>query len=155
MVRIVYDDKAMRNIAGVLDAVGRKMSRPQSSRAISRAMAKALRPLRPDVRSATPKRTGALSRTASVKSSVAKDGEPFAAVGWSFKKGMRFQQMLAVEYGNKRYPNPPKPLKNVWEQNGDEVYSEFIVIHLPEVVDDILAKEALKRGVKHQRVWSV
>ena len=153
MVAVVFDDKAMRRIAGVLDGFGRQVRRPASSRAISQAMAKSLRPIQPDIRVGTPKDTGALARSVGVRSKVTNDGEPFAAAGWRYKAGKpRFSQMLGVEYGNDRYHNPPGTLMKVWKNRREDVLSDFLAIHLPEVVDKILARQAQREKVPHRRI---
>ena len=132
MVAVTIDDREVRKVTKVLDGMGKDFGKRKSAMAISRAMRNALRPLRPIIRSGTPRDTGALRRSVAVTASVTRDGRPYAAAGWRLRHGVtRYSQILGIEHGNKRVPDPAMTLQKTWASNGASVIRTSTIINYP------------------------
>ena len=88
-------------------------------RVVAPAFRDALKPVRAQMRSLTPKKTGTLARSITT---AADTRRRVIAVGWRYTRGAdpRYMQQVAVEFGltkTRRYP-AKAPIRTAWRRSG-------------------------------------
>lgn len=144
----IADSQDLKRIEAWFAAAERSVGR-EARVPLREAMRETAKRSVPEIKARTPARSGALKR-ATTSTVRTERGEPAGGVGWRYRKqnpaGARFQQIMGLEYGNKR-TTAKRVLRRYWDDNREVVERRFVETYA-ERMDDHFAGLARRLGIR-------
>lgn len=152
---IIKAERVFLNLAARLDT-------PNVKKEVTGGLLETLKPMRDEIKKNTPVRRGNLKRSVKLQRLPTRQGLPPAArVGYTYRvvtdirndkprnTDTRYNQIIGVEYGNVKVPNPAGAMWKAWNDSGAafvrRAFADWMGDRIEEMADRVREEQTNKR----------